>query len=112
MCVGGGGCVCVRERGVGGGKKGDREREGGCKKCMGASPHPFPSSIHQAAYLTTTTDPFQPFPSPSHHPTHSLLSQGVGYGMLLALYSNDQAYFNTQLDNAEKYMWNGRYGRQ
>ena len=34
--------------------------------------------------------------------------QGVGYGMLLALYSNDQAYFNTQLDNAEKYMWNGR----
>ena len=28
--------------------------------------------------------------------------------MLLALYANDQAYFNTQLDNAEKYMWNGR----
>jgi hypothetical protein len=29
-------------------------------------------------------------------------------GMLLALYSNDQEYFNILLDNGEKYMWNGR----
>lgn len=34
--------------------------------------------------------------------------QGVGYGLLLALYSNDQEYFNMQLDNAERYMWNWR----
>jgi len=32
----------------------------------------------------------------------------VGYGLLLALYSNDQEYFNLQLDNAEKHMWNYR----
>jgi len=32
----------------------------------------------------------------------------VGYGLILALYSNDQEYFNMQLDSAEKYMWNYR----
>jgi len=32
----------------------------------------------------------------------------VGYGLILALYSNDQEYFSMQLDNAEKYMWNDR----
>lgn len=37
------------------------------------------------------------------------VSEGVGYGMLLALYSNDQEYFNILLDNGEKYMWNGRF---
>ncbi len=35
-------------------------------------------------------------------------AQGVGYGLLLALYSNDQEYFSLQLDSAEKHMWNYR----
>lgn len=37
------------------------------------------------------------------------VSEGIGYGMILALYSNDQEYFNTIWESAETYMWNGRY---
>jgi endo-1,4-beta-D-glucanase Y len=33
------------------------------------------------------------------------VSEGVSYGMFLALYSNDQAYFNKIWDAGEKYMW-------
>jgi endo-1,4-beta-D-glucanase Y len=36
------------------------------------------------------------------------VSEGVGYGMLVALYSNDQEYFNIIWESAEQYMWNGR----
>ena len=35
------------------------------------------------------------------------VSEGVGYGMLLALYCNDQVYFNKIWDNAESRMWSG-----
>ena len=35
------------------------------------------------------------------------VSEGVGYGLLLALYCNDQAYFNKIWDAAEQYMWSG-----
>lgn len=37
------------------------------------------------------------------------VSEGVGYGMLVALYSNDQKYFNLIWEAAEQYMWNGQY---
>lgn len=36
------------------------------------------------------------------------VSEGVGYGMLVALYSNDQKYFDLIWENAETYMWNGK----
>lgn len=35
------------------------------------------------------------------------VSEGVGYGMILALYSGDQKYFNQIWTAGEKYMWNG-----
>ncbi len=34
------------------------------------------------------------------------VSEGVGYGMILALYANDQTYFNKIWDAGEKYMYN------
>jgi endo-1,4-beta-D-glucanase Y len=34
------------------------------------------------------------------------VSEGVSYGMFLALYSNDQNYFNKIWNAGEKYMWN------
>jgi len=34
------------------------------------------------------------------------VSEGVSYGMFLALYCNDQAYFNKIWNAGEKYMWN------
>jgi len=39
------------------------------------------------------------------------VSEGVAYGMFLALYSNDQTYFNSIWNAGEKYMWNdgGKY---
>ncbi|MFW5812846.1 MAG: glycosyl hydrolase family 8 [Fibrobacterota bacterium] len=37
------------------------------------------------------------------------VSEGVGYGMILALYSNDQEYFNKIWNGGEKYMWQGEY---
>lgn len=36
------------------------------------------------------------------------VSEGVGYGMLVALYSDDQETFDTIWESAEQYMWNGR----
>jgi len=36
---------------------------------------------------------------------HDAVSEGVGYGMLLALYCNDQTYFDKIWDAGEKYMW-------
>jgi endo-1,4-beta-D-glucanase Y len=36
------------------------------------------------------------------------VSEGIGYGMILALYSNDQKYFNLIWEAAEQYMWNGQ----
>uniref|UniRef100_I2CQP6 Glycoside hydrolase family 8 n=1 Tax=Nannochloropsis gaditana (strain CCMP526) TaxID=1093141 RepID=I2CQP6_NANGC len=45
---------------------------------------------------------------PRSETPNDAVSEGVGYGLLLALYSNDQEYFNMQLDNAERYMWNWR----
>jgi endo-1,4-beta-D-glucanase Y len=35
------------------------------------------------------------------------VSEGIGYGMLVSLYSNDQDYFNLIWGSAEQYMWNG-----
>lgn len=37
------------------------------------------------------------------------VSEGVGYGMLLALYCDDQSTFNTIWDQAESKMWQGEY---
>ena len=37
------------------------------------------------------------------------VSEGVGYGMLVALYSNDQASFNKMWDAANTVMWDGCY---
>lgn len=45
---------------------------------------------------------------PKSEEPNDAVSEGAGYGMILALYSNDQDTFDTLLDNAEKYMWNGR----
>jgi len=37
------------------------------------------------------------------------VSEGVGYGMIVALFSNDQRYFNRIWDAGERYLWNGQY---
>lgn len=37
------------------------------------------------------------------------VSEGVGYGMLVALYANDQETFNKIWSAANKNMWNGKY---
>jgi hypothetical protein len=37
------------------------------------------------------------------------VSEGIGYGMLVALYVNDQIYFDKIWNAAEKYMWNGQW---
>ena len=37
------------------------------------------------------------------------VSEGVGYGMLVALYANDQNSFNKMWDAANEKMWNGSY---
>lgn len=37
------------------------------------------------------------------------VSEGVGYGMLLALYLDDQQVFDRLIDGAEKTMWNGEF---
>lgn len=34
------------------------------------------------------------------------VSEGIGYGMIVAVYSNDQEYFDMIWDSAETYMWN------
>jgi len=36
------------------------------------------------------------------------VSEGVGYGLILAMYSNDQINFNRLLQGAENTMWNGQ----
>ena len=41
--------------------------------------------------------------------TNDAVSEGVGYGMLLALYCNDQIYFNKIWDAGETYMWGGDF---
>ncbi|MCL2219533.1 MAG: glycosyl hydrolase family 8 [Chitinispirillia bacterium] len=43
---------------------------------------------------------------PKSETPHDAVSEGVSYGMLLALYCNDQAYFNKVWDAGERYMWN------
>jgi endo-1,4-beta-D-glucanase Y len=37
------------------------------------------------------------------------VSEGVAYGMMLALYNNDQQSFNSIWQAAEQYLWNGAY---
>ncbi|MBO4713439.1 MAG: hypothetical protein J5615_06075 [Fibrobacter sp.] len=37
------------------------------------------------------------------------VSEGVGYGMLVALYANDQATFNKMWEKASETMWNGDF---
>ncbi|WP_295861664.1 glycosyl hydrolase family 8 [uncultured Fibrobacter sp.] len=37
------------------------------------------------------------------------VSEGVGYGMLVALYANDQTTFNKMWEKANETMWNGDY---
>lgn len=56
-------------------------------------------------------------PSPSvfliHRPysetPRDAVSEGVGYGLLLSLYLDDQVHFDELCDGAETTMWNGRY---
>jgi len=43
---------------------------------------------------------------PKSNQPHDAVSEGVAYGMILALYCNDQAYFNKIWNAGEKYMWN------
>jgi endo-1,4-beta-D-glucanase Y len=42
---------------------------------------------------------------PRSEEPHDAVSEGVGYGLLLALYSNDQTYFNKIWDAGEQCMW-------
>ncbi|MCL2182574.1 MAG: glycosyl hydrolase family 8 [Chitinispirillia bacterium] len=42
---------------------------------------------------------------PKSNQPHDAVSEGVSYGMLLALYCNDQAYFNKIWNAGEQYMW-------
>ena len=44
----------------------------------------------------------------SEYPNDAV-SEGAGYGMLYALYCNDQEYFNKIWFEAEKYMWAGEF---
>ncbi len=44
---------------------------------------------------------------PNSEIPHDCVSEGIGYGMILALYSNDQEYFNKIWDAGETYMWTG-----
>ncbi len=48
-----------------------------------------------------------------HRPKSELpkdfVSEGIGYGMILALYANDQKYFNNIWDAGEQYLWGGKY---
>ena len=37
------------------------------------------------------------------------VSEGVGYGMLMALFLNDQPTFNLLIEGAESTMWNGQF---
>jgi len=43
---------------------------------------------------------------PKSNSPDDAVSEGVSYGMFLALYANDQAYFNSIWNAGEKYMWN------
>jgi endo-1,4-beta-D-glucanase Y len=49
---------------------------------------------------------------PKSNQPNDAVSEGVAYGMFLALYCNDPEYFNKIWDAGEKYMWNstGTYG--
>ena len=42
---------------------------------------------------------------PKSEMPHDAVSEGVGYGMICALYCNDQTYFNKIWDAGEQYMW-------
>lgn len=58
-----------------------------------------------------TIDPFE---IKCIHRLHSetpndCVSEGIGYGMLWALYANDQKYFDMIWESGEKYMWNGMW---
>jgi endo-1,4-beta-D-glucanase Y len=44
---------------------------------------------------------------PNSELPHDCVSEGIGYGMMLALYMNDQEYFNKIWNAGEQYMWNG-----
>lgn len=37
------------------------------------------------------------------------VSEGVGYGLILSLYNEDQIHFDAILDGAEQTMWNGQF---
>ncbi|MDR2594583.1 MAG: hypothetical protein LBC87_07425 [Fibromonadaceae bacterium] len=43
---------------------------------------------------------------PKSNSPDDAVSEGVSYGMFLALYANDQTYFNSIWNAGEKYMWN------
>jgi len=49
---------------------------------------------------------------PKSNEPHDAVSEGVAYGMFLALYCNDQEYFNKIWNAGEKILWNseGSYG--
>lgn len=46
---------------------------------------------------------------PNSETPNDCVSEGIGYGMIVALYSNDQEYFDKIWETGEKYMWNGKW---
>ena len=88
--------------------------------CASAEMLPFPSTLPAVSKNYDTilvktwegikkrmVDPYEI--SLVHRPRseepHDAVSEGVGYGMLLALYCNDQTYFNKIWGAGEQYMW-------
>ncbi|MBN1577655.1 MAG: hypothetical protein JW913_13935 [Chitinispirillaceae bacterium] len=78
------------------------------------SPLPAVSTSYDTILLKTwqgikkrLIDPYSiPFVHrPRSEEPHDAVSEGIGYGMILALYCNDQTYFNKIWDAGEQYMW-------
>lgn len=46
---------------------------------------------------------------PNSETPNDCVSEGIGYGMILALYSNDQEYFDKIWESGNTYMWNGNF---
>lgn len=85
---------------------------------------PFPSPLPKVAQSYDTilkktwdgikkrnVDPFtiKAIHRPKSELPKDFVSEGIGYGMILALYSNDQEYFNKIWDAGEQYLWGGKF---
>ena len=110
-------------------KKKDEEKEG--KKLNGpgysyfasyqenARPYPYVPNVNFYSILEKTWDGLyyrnveaydvKLLHRPRAEVPDDAVSEGIGYGMILALWTNNQKQFNVLIDNAEIYMWNGRY---